>query len=230
MAKYYKGDTVALYCKFAQNNVVVKVEKPQIRILHECDDNVYEDLSWTDMTAFEDGYVYNFDTNICDNYGKYVIVYKGVYDGKTLNIIDNFDLIVKNVEDTNSVEIYGYVNDINNNNLLKDVTVKVVNLDNNNIVYQTTTDIDGKWWVYIFPGNYDFIFEMDNFEPRSVRAQIGDENKETQFNTIGLEKIADKSLGTGLFKIQDDFTSKNNMGISNIKISIYSVNDTDNIV
>lgn len=225
---YFKGDKALLYCEFKLEDKIIAVNNPKVRILHEVDEIVYEDLPWQTMNSLDDGYSYTFDTNICDNYGQYVVVYKGTYNGETLNVLDKFNIVVKNVEDVNSIYLYGYVNDINNNRLLKGLTVKIIELESNNVVFSTLTDEDGKWESRLYPGDYEFIFSMNGYESRSVRAQIGDENEEIQFNNIGLEKISDKALGNGLMKIEDEFTSKNDMGIENIDILIFDINDMDN--
>ena len=223
----YKGDTKTLYYEFQKDNQVVSVKNPKVRVLHEHDDKVYEDLPWQDMKPFDNGYAYNFDTNVCENYGKYVIVYQGEYNGEKLNSIDYFNIVPKNIEDNDTVYLYGYVNDINSNCIIKDVKVQIIDLENNNIVYQTFTDEDGKWDAKIFPSEYEFKFNLDGYESRSIRVQIGDSKEEIQFNNIGLEKQSDISLGTGMFKIEDDFTAKNKMGISNITILIYDTNDLE---
>lgn len=223
----YQGDKKILYCEFKVDGESVKVENPQVRILHEFEDKVYEDLPWQNMTAMDEGYIYNFDTNVCETDGKYVIVYRSTYNGKTLNEIEEFNIIPHNLESNNTIYIYGFVNDINNNRLIKNAKVKVVDCENGKTIYQTTTDEDGKWEVYIAPSDYEFKFELEGYGSRSVRVQIGDENKEIQFNNIALEKQADKALGEGLYKIEDEFTSKNHMGIANIGIEIFSSEDVD---
>jgi 5-hydroxyisourate hydrolase-like protein (transthyretin family) len=224
---YFKGDKALLYCEFRVENKIIKVDNPKVRVLHEADEVVYEDLPWKSMNALDEGYSYTFDTNICDNYGQYVVVYRGMFNGETLNVLDKFNIVVKNIEDINSIYLYGYVNDINNNRLLKGLTVKVVELESNNVVFSTLTDEDGKWESKLYPGDYEFVFSMNGYESRSVRAQIGDENEEIQFNNIGLEKISDKALGNGLFKIEDEFTSKNDMGIPDVEISIFNIDDIE---
>lgn len=228
--EYFKGDKVLLYCEFKVEEKLVCVDNPQVRVLHELDDKVYEDLPWQKMNKFDEGFSYTFDTNICENYGRYVVVYRGEYQGETLNILDNFDIVVKNVEDLNSIYIYGYVNDINNGKMLNNLTVKIVDLESNNIVFSTLTDEDGKWECKIYPGDYEFSFVINGYEERLIRAQIGDENKEVQFNTVSLENIADEVLGNGMFKIEDEFTSKNDMGIPNINIKIFNINDVENLL
>lgn len=218
----YQGDKKILYCDFKVDGKIVQVENPQVRILHEFEDNVYEDLPWQTMTPMDEGYVYNFDTNVCQTDGKYVIVYKAQYQGETLNQLEEFNIIPNNLEGNNTIYIYGFVNDINNNHLIKNVKIKVVDCENGSTIYQTTTDEDGKWEVYIPPSDYEFKFELDGYNERSVRVQIGDENKEIQFNNISLEKQSDCALGNGLYKIEEEFTTKNDMGIPNVEIEIFS--------
>ena len=224
--KYYKGDVATLFCEFTYEGKTVTVDNPKIRILHEFKDKVYEDTPWTPLSKLENGYSYDFDTNICDNYGQYVAVCKGMYQKQELIVMNKFDITARNMKETNSIEIYGYVNDINNSKLLKNVKVQIKDLESNNMIYQTNTDEDGKWTAYIFPNDYEFIFNIDGYEERSIRAQVGDEHKEIQFNTIGLENIKDKALGDGLYRIEDEFTSKNDMGIENIQIVISQNNAT----
>ena len=98
---YFKGDKALLYCEFRVENKIIKVDNPKVRVLHEADDVVYEDLPWKSMNALDEGYSYTFDTNICDNYGQYVVVYRGMFNGETLNVLDKFNIVVKNIEDIN---------------------------------------------------------------------------------------------------------------------------------
>jgi len=226
----YKGDKTTLYCEFKKDDKIVSVKEPKVRVLHEYNDKVYEDLPWQKMKKMDNGYCYVFDTNVCKNYGKYVVVFSGKYKCETLNVLDDFHIIAKNIDDNNTIYVYGYINDINSNRILKSVQVQIISLDSGDIIYQTSTDEDGKWESNIFPGDYEFKFSMDNYESRSVRAQVGDENKEIQFNNVSLEHTADASLGNGLYKIEDEFTTKNDMGIENVSILIYNVDDTENVL
>ena len=226
----YKGDKTTLYCEFKKDDKIVNVKEPKVRVLHEYNDKVYEDLPWQKMKKMDNGYCYVFDTNVCKNYGKYVVVFSGKYKCETLNVLDDFHIIAKNIDDNNTIYVYGYINDINSNRILKSVQIQIVSLDSGDIIYQTSTDEDGKWESNIFPGDYEFKFSMDNYESRSVRAQVGDENKEIQFNNVSLEHIADVSLGNGLYKIEDEFITKNDMGIENVSVLIYNVDDTENVL
>lgn len=227
---YHKGDKAVLYCEFKYNNIIIIPSEPKVRVLHEYGDNIYEDLKWTDMKKFNNGYIYNYDTSNCDNYGKYTIIYECEYNNSKINILDSFNMIVKNIEDINTVTLYGYVNDLNTKNHIEYVTIKIKNSEDDEITYQTSTDCDGKWYAYLYPGDYEFIFENEEYLERSVKVQIGDEHNEIQFNSISLEKITDKVLGNGMFKIQDTFTNKSNFGIENISIKIFNISDLENII
>ena len=224
--QYKKGDTATLYCEFICNDNPVLVENPQVRILHEQDDNVYEDLSWQPMTEFGTGYIYSFDTNICTKYGDYVVVFNGIYEGQTLNNIETITLVAENRLDTDTIDIYGYVNDIGNSRLVRNAKVEIIDTIINTPIYTSVTDDDGKWCAKITPGEYEFIFTKEGYESRTVRAQVGDENKEIQFSNISLENIRDTILGNGLYRIEDTFVRKNKQPIANVDIKIYTSNDT----
>ena len=226
---FYKGDIASLYCEFKVDNASVVVENPQIRILHEKDDNIYEDLEWQDMIPYENGYRYAFDTNICSD-GTYVAVYKGIYNGQTLNVVDEFNVITQNIEEQGQITIYGYVNDLNTEMLIPWVSIKITDMINGATVYTGRCDADGKWKAQISPGDYTFSFSKKHYLERTIRAQVGDEHSEVQFNNVALENESDATLGNGLYKIEDQFTKKNNQGIEGIAISIYSITDTENAI
>ena len=223
----YKGDIQSLYCEFVNDKNVVKVKNPKVRILHEENDNVYEDLPWQNMLPFDEGYVYAFDTNICKICGKYVVVFEGEYKDKKLNVIDEFTIIQKNIETENNILLYGFIFDIDTDKQLKNAVITIKNLDNNDIVYKVYSDVDGRWDVKIAPGDYEFEFNLYGYEVKTVRAQIGDAHKELQFNNVSLEGKSGL-VGEGTYYIEDTFVAKNNLGIENIDVYIYDVSDVAN--
>jgi len=222
----YKGDIKSLYCEFKEKKEFLKVKKPRVRVLHEEDGKVYEILSWKDLTPLGNGYIYSFDTNICKSYGKYVSVFEGIYKKQKLNVVEEFDIVVKNVDDTNAIYIYGYINDIDTERPLQTTQVSIKNLDNNEIVFQTLSDVDGKWEAKILPGDYEFIFNCSKYIEKSIRAQVGDENKEIQFNNVSLEQKRNAEMFSyGIFCISDSFVTKNNLPIQNVEVKIYDAAD-----
>jgi len=230
---YNKGEQIPLYVEFKQDGNIINVDQPRVKVLHEKEDKIYEDMSWKNMTQFENGYIYNFDSNICDTLGEYVIIYEGFINGEKLNSMEVFNLTSPNEADKNSInniKIYGFVDDLNKHELLENVCVKIKNLIDSSIVYQTNSDYSGRWEAYAFPGEFEFEFSLNGYETKTLQVQIGDENEEVQFNNISLENTKDVILGSGMFKISDEFTDKTGMGINGITINIFSLNNPDSIL
>jgi hypothetical protein len=172
--------------------------------------------------------MFAFDSSSCDVFGKYTVVYECLYNKQKIHVLDSFNIIVKNHDNINAIEVYGYVNDLDDQKLIEDCTIQIVDLNDNSIIYQTSSDYVGKWYSYIYPGNYNFIFTKDNYIAKNVRVQIGDENKEIQFNNISIEKSTNAISGNGLYKIEDVFTSKNDTGIEGINVIVYDALNVDN--
>lgn len=228
--KHFKGDQIPLYIEFKSEDNVVLVDGPRVRVLHEKDGKVYEDMPWKEMSPMDDGYIYQFDSNICESTGDYVVVYEGTYNNEKINNIVTITLTNKNEIANDAIKIYGIVDDMTSNKLLEHVNIKIVNLIDNNIVYTTQTDYSGGWEAYAYPGEFEFVFSLDNYETKNVRVQIGDENSEVQFNTISLEHKNDKKLGVGFFQIEDTFTDKTGLGLENVKIDFYKLDEPDNLL
>ena len=227
---YNKGDSIPLYVEFKFNDEIVNVDTPRVRVLHEIDEKIYEDLPWKVMKPFADGYIYNLDSNTLDVIGEYVAVYEGMYNSEKLNNVEAFELTVPNIleqESIDKIKIYGFVDDLNEHKLLKDVKIKIKNLVDGNIVHQTLSDYSGRWEAYCFAGEFEFEFSLAGYETKILQVQVGDENSEVQFNNISLENQKDKILGSGMFKIEDSFTDKMGLGIKDISINVYSLDDTN---
>ena len=230
---YNKGEQIPLYIEFKQDNAIIFPETVRVRVLHEKDDNVYEDMSWKNMTPFGDGFIYHFDSNICDTLGEHAAVYEGIYNGEKLHNIQTFDISVpneSNLDSINNIKIYGIISELSSHKTLKDVNVKITNLIDGNVSAITTSDYSGRWETFIFPGEFEFEFSLDGFITKKMQVQIGDENNEVQFNNVSLENKNDISLGNGIFQINDEFTDKTGKGIEGIEINIYSLNDMNKLL
>ena len=222
---YIQGESIPLYSVFKIQDHIVPVELPKVRVLHEENDKVYEDLTWHAMTAFDDGFIYTLDSNICEYLGEYTVVYEAIYNDQKIHNIETFTLTIPNEvssQSLNNIKLYGFIDDLNSHKLLEKVKVSVKNVINNNIIATTYSDYSGRWECYVFPGELEFQFQLDGFETKTIRAQVGDSNEEVQFNNISLENNTDMTLGKGQFNIEDVFSDKTGKGIDGVVLEVYS--------
>lgn len=222
---YNIGDVIPLYCEFKQGDAIVAPDCAEVRILHECGDSVYEDLEWTTMDRLDAGFVYSFDTFALIDQGHYVALFRSIYNNEQLKIIDGFDVKLRNIESVNSTLVYGFVVMMNSARPIKDVTIVINDVVDGQQVYQTKTDVDGRWEASVVPGDYSLTFTIADFTERKVRAQVGDHGGDVQFSTISLDRIADASLGTGLHEVSDVFTGKDDLGLANVNVSVSPISD-----
>ena len=218
---YNIGDVIPLFCKFTNENVDVYPELAEVRVLHEHADSVYEDLPWTLMERFDDGYVYSFNTFELVDQGHYVTLFRAVHDGKMLKITDGFDVKLRNVESSNATLLYGFVVELTSAKPLENVDVVVDDLVDGQQVYQAKTDVDGRWEASVVPGNYSFKFSLEGCSTRNVRAQVGDHGGDVQFNTVSLERDLPEEIGSGLHEVSDVFTGKGDLGLVGLSVEVY---------
>ena len=189
---FYLGDNVPLYIKFMDdefNNCYVSDAK--VRILHEKDGEIYEDLEWTDLVQIsENEYIYNYTIPLDSDLGQYQIIYVGKNTDKEACKVDTINIINKNVNYINPIKIFGYVQNIKDFNNIQDVNVQIYD-DNNQRVFTTKTNIDGYWESYIYPNKYNFLFQKVGFKDCSINVEINEEMNEQQFETIGLYLLND---------------------------------------
>lgn len=227
---FYLGDNVPLYIKFIDDefdNYYVKEAK--VRILHEKDNEIYEDLEWTELNQIsENEFIYNYNIPLNADLGQYQIIYIGKNDNKEACKVDTINIINKNTNYINPIKVFGYVQDIKDFNNIQDVNVKIYD-DNKNIVFSTKTNIDGYWETYIYPNKYTFIFSKINFKEHSINVEINEELNEQQFETIGLYLLND-IRGNGAFKVSESFKSKYGLPLVNLNINIHDILNPKNII
>lgn len=229
---YYKGDIVFLYVKFSDiNNKLIKADDVSVRILHDNLGSVYEDLPWTEMTKIND-YEFSFNYKLpydCD-FGQYQIIYSGFDNDCEISCTDTFYVINESEKYENTIKLYGYISDIRTNSNLSDVTIKIINNNTGEFITQSISNEIGYWESYVYPDEYDFIFCKNGYEDMQIRAQIGDEHNEMQFNPIGLDKISNQQKGNGIYQIKDSYSNKYGLPLSNLNVKIYDIFDLESIV
>lgn len=233
MSKIYnKGDKIFLYIRFVDKtgNYVSNVQNAKVRILHQQNENIYEDLEWTPMNQLSPTeYFYNYDIPYDSDCGLYDIIYHGEIDGKDAVMIESFHVINKSEQYQNAIKLYGYVNDDINNIPLGNVSIEII--DYEGIYYtQSFTKENGYWEAYIYPGEYEVKFKKQGFIETVVNVQIGDENNEIHFNNITLESERVKMCGNGAYEITDSYVLKNGIPLDGLIVSAYDITNPMQIV
>lgn len=229
---YFRGDNIFLYAQFLdeKGNPCV-VENPQVRILHDKNGTIYEDLQWTKMNSMsENEFFYNFEIPFVSDLGQYQVIYMGTYNGNVVHTVETFYLITQSEKYENTIKIYGYVNDIRVNIPLSDVMIKIINSETQEIVFQSLTNDDGFWEAFIYPGEYVFMFNKVGFILNEINVQIGDEYTELQFNNVSLESEKYKTKGNGLYLVTDKYTTKQGVPLTNLNIKISNVYNPSEII
>jgi hypothetical protein len=229
---YYRGDTIFLYVQFTdQQGNICSADKTKVRILHDKDGTVYEDLPWKNMQQMGYGeYFYNFKIANDADIGQYQIIYQGIVDGQEAYVIEVFHTIARSDKYPNAIKLYGYINDIRALVPLADSNVMIYDVITNEAMYQTIANLDGYWEAYLYPGEYKFVFSQNGYNPIDITAQIGDEHTEIQFNNIGLENETASQTGNGMYPVNDRYITKHNTPLTNLVVSIANVNDPTNII
>lgn len=233
MSKIFnKGDLVFLYVKFVDNNgdIISDIKNPRVRVLHEKNEQIYEDLSWAEMqqlTSTE--YYYNYTIPYDADCGLYDIVYCGDVNDKMASVVESFHVINKSEIYTDSIKLYGYITESLNNLPLSNVSVEIISNDEIYIT-QSYTKENGYWESYIYPGEYSCMFKKDGFDTIQTSIQIGSENNEIQFNNISLESKELKLCGNGAYKVSDSYVLKNGIPLDGLIVSAFNVLNPKEIV
>lgn len=226
MSKLFnKGDIVFLYVKFIDNNgnFIEDVENARVRILHEKNEQIYEDLQWTQMEQLSNTeYYYNYMIPYDADCGLYDVVYCGDINDKMASMVESFHIINKSETYTDSIKLYGYITDSINNLPLSSVSVEIISNDNIYIT-QSYTKENGYWESFIYPGEYCCTFKKDGFSTIQTNIQVGDENNEIQFNNISLESVESKLCGNGAYKITDSYVLKNGIPLDGLVVEAFSI-------
>ena len=193
-----------------------------VRILHDEDGTVFEDLPWTRMKYInENEYFYNYVIPYDSFIGQYQIIYKCEYEDKTAYSLETFHVIAASNDYEDTVKVYGYVLHGRTSMPVEDARIDIISQDTGTKAYQSLTDREGKWEAYLYPGMYNFTIEHANFGTANISAEIGDEQNELQFSNIDLDNN-DTSSGTGMFRIFDKYITKNGTPLNNLTIDIYN--------
>lgn len=233
MSKIYnKGDKVFLYIRFVDedNNIVANVNDVKVRILHEKNQNIYEDLEWTEMNKLSDTeYFFNYDIPYDCDCGMYDVIYSGKIDNKDAIMIETFHVINKSEQYNNAIKIYGYVNDSINNLPLSSVSIEISDYDQ---IYftQSFTKENGYWEAYIYPGEYIVRFNKNGFFENAINIQIGNENNEVHFNNIIMESQRIKTCGNGAYEVTDSYILKNGIPLDGLNVKAYDIINPTHII
>lgn len=222
---YFRGDIVFLYIKFydKNNNIIKNIQNPKVRILHENNEQIYEDLPWTDLNKLSEfEYFYNYKIPSNGKFGLYDVIYKGDYNGESAIKVDTFHVINRTEDYKNAIKIYGYIDDEASKTPLTSVNVKINSL---NEAYSTEsyTHIDGNWESYLYPGEYICTFSKEGFETETINIQLNDENNEIKFNNISMKSIIKKTSGNGAYKINDNYILKNGIPLDGLKVEVFNI-------
>lgn len=231
MAKIYnKGEALFLYIKFDDVKKDSIIKDVKVRILHEKDENIYEDLEWTEMLALsKNEYYFNYIIPFDADCGLYDIIYNGDVDGKPASMIETFHVINKSEIYDDAIKIYGYIDDSMNNLPLSDVSIEITSNDD---IYNTRSysKENGYWETYLYPGEYTCYFKKQGFQELCINIQIGNENNEMQFNNITLESTQLKTCGDGAYKISDSYSLKNGIPLDGLEVKVFNIfNPTEQV-
>ena len=225
-----RGDVIPLFHQFTVDEGV-EVTAAHVRVLHEDGDNVYEDLGWTTMKPFSDGFAVSFDTAVVDHDGAYVVVYRATLaDGRQVADMDTLTVGEQPPAPLSvaTVRLFGYVSSSGSGRLLGNVAV-AARTQTGALAAQTVTNYTGQWAVSLAPGDYVFTFSADGHAERTVRAQVGDQEREVQFSNVALEPDNESFRGAGVHRVTDVFTDKHDLGIRGIAVTVTSAASLDDV-
>ena len=230
-----------------------------IRILHDEDGEIFEDLEWTHMLKMSDEeYYYNFCIPYDFTPGQYQVVYRSIYSKKYLNnktkawltddecasvnlanetktayTRESFYVVIMSDVYENIIKVFGDVNYKKTTIPAEDVRVSVYETNtpdgSEKKIYQSLTDRDGYWEAYLYPNQYHFIFSRNDYQDEHVYAEISPENRQQPFETISLGKSGETN-GNGLYHIFDTYVTKIKQPIYGLTVTAYAIEDPSKIV
>lgn len=226
---YYRGDTIDFYISFDKTNKM-KIHKAQIRILHDQEGTIYEDLPWTDLNLIKNNeYNFNFLIPQDFSYGQFQVIYRGTVEEKFIYSYETFNVIPQIEKYENTIKLYGFINDSKSGLPLEYVSVTVFEKYSNTIYFKSLTNREGYWESYIYPGEYNFSIKKDGYNTQDINIQIGNEHRELQFNNIVLENFNTQN-GKGMFKISDEFVTNTGLPLRELVITIYDALKPLNVI
>lgn len=207
----------------------------KVRILHDENGDIFEDLPWTDMEKMSDTeFFYNYIIPYTAPVGQYQIVYKSnykengedviAYNIETLHIISKSDVY----EDT--VKIFGVINYNHATIPVEDVRISIVNNETNEKIYQSLSNREGKWEAYLYPGMYTFSFYKVDYTQVDVVVEITDDVNELPFNNISIGQASDDIKGTGIFRIFDKYITKTGQPLNGLTVKIANTDKPNDVI
>ena len=224
-----------------------------VRILHDMDGEIYEDLEWTPLKKLSTNeFYYNFCIPYTFTPGQYQVIYKSTYSVKYFSTKtkqqltddeldkinfnkynktkvayakESFYVIVHNDIYENVIKVFGTVNYAKSTIPAEDVRISVYELSNQQQekkIYQSLTERDGTWEVYVYPGQYRFNFYRRGYLEENIYATISDDAQQQPFENVALTN-GDSSQGTGIFKIFDNYHTKNGQPINGLTVQAFDI-------
>lgn len=227
MLMYNPGDTILLYAKFNNDPKTTSFLVPAVvEVLYSKNEKIQTLLQTEMSTSDYINYYYNFEIPKNAEYGQYQVVYTGFYNGQENKLFENF-YVINYQKDINPIRLYGYVYDDEKHKCIVDSNIEIINIDDN-IRYISNTNLVGQWEIYLYSGNYKFIFKKNGYKTQEINARIEDNAQNVQFNNITLIPISDDNKGNGLYEIKDQYILKDGQPIENLNITIYNIADLNN--
>jgi len=229
---YFRGDNIFLYVKFKNdNNELIDVENPIVKIRHDRNGDIIEDLIDFQLVRLNKGeYFANYLIDYDADYSNYEVTYIGYFEGKEAKVVEEFRVIPKSNIYENTIKIYGFVNQLRTGYPLIGVDVEIISLDNNDVVFSTYTKIDGTWEANIYPGEYIIKFNKFGFISQEITFQIGLEHNSIQFENVSLELENSVSNGNGIYLIEDKYVTREGMPIEGLLVKAFSILNLNEMV
>lgn len=229
--KYFKGEKVFLYTKFYDSDGLVpkNISNPKVRILHEQNNKIYQDMGWTKLENISGNEFFSkYDIPYNSDNGIYHIMYQAEIDGITIKNTEDFHVIEKSEIYTDAIKIYGNVNSSYDESNIPDVSIKIRSLDG---FYYTEsyTFSNGYWETFLYPGEYEIEFTKEGYESLNTIFEIGTENNEIQFANITLQSFKKRECGEGICEVSNEFVLKNGIGLNGLLVECYNIEDIKNV-
>ena len=227
-----------------------------IRILHDQDGEIFEDLTWTPMIKMNSNeFYYNFCIPYDFNPGQYQVIYRSIYSIKYFNnktkqplsddeltqigfnkknktktayTRESFYVVIKSDMYENVIKVFGDVRYDKTTLPAEDVRVSIFETDtetnDEHKIYQSLTDRDGKWEAYVYPNQYRFCFSRLGYIDENIYAEINDDAIQQPFQTVTISN-GSTTNGTGLYRVFDEYTTKNGQPINGLTVTAYSIDN-----
>jgi hypothetical protein len=229
MNVYNLGEQIFLYATFENDLTNISfLNEPVVEIFFLKDNDIVTVLKEKMQTTDYINYYYNYTIPTNLDLGQYQVVYTGFVKGKQNKIFENFFIINSSNQGMNPIRLYGYIYDSKSHKNVNDVEIKVTSDDG--IFYYTTNNLIGQWEVYVYPGNYNFLFKKRGYKTQEVSAIINDSLQDIEFNNVVMEEQNDDLLGDGIYEIKDQYIMKNGQPIEDLTINIYNVNNLNDLI